>query len=82
MGFMKTGGGSVNNTAPDYTGLQIQTSVNTLPVTMLWGTNRIAPNCIDSEDFSKVAQASPGGKFGAPAATGHDYPATILIALC
>ena len=38
------GGGNQPTTAPDYTGLQIQTAVNTLPIAIVWGESKIAPN--------------------------------------
>ncbi len=44
-------GGSNQTTTPDYTGLQIQTAVNTLPIPILWGTSKLAPNVIWYNDF-------------------------------
>ncbi len=31
---------------PDYTGLQLQTSVSTLPIPILWGRNKLAGNVL------------------------------------
>jgi hypothetical protein len=64
MGFLRS---SHNNPAvvPHYTGLQIQTSSNAVPIAIIWGTAKIAPNVIWTGGFYSVAQYSKqGGKGG------------------
>ena len=40
-----------NGQIPYYTGLQIQTSGNNVPIAIVWGANKIAPNCIWTGGF-------------------------------
>ncbi len=40
-----------NGHIPYYTGLQIQTSGNNVPIAIVWGANKIAPNCIWTGGF-------------------------------
>ena len=64
MGFLRRN----NNAKPDYTALQIQTSTSTLPIPIVWGRNKIAPNLIWYENFRAVPGGSGkgiGGKGGA-----------------
>jgi len=73
---------------PDYTGLQIQTAVNALPVPIVWGESKLAPNVIWYNNFQSIPQQSgggggKGGLFGtAGTVTGYDYTASIIMALC
>ena len=55
------GGGSQPTTTPDYTGLQIQTAVNTLPIPIVWGKSRLAPNIVWYNNF-QTYESSGGGK--------------------
>src|ERR1700722_4485106 len=75
-------GGGTQVKAPNYTGLQVQTSVNTLPIPVGWGTFISAPNIIEYTDFSE-RKVSPGGK-GALTGKGTeaDYHATLMLSLC
>ncbi|HWG04861.1 MAG TPA: phage tail protein, partial [Beijerinckiaceae bacterium] len=69
---------------PIYTGLQIQTSTNALPIPIVWGVARLAPNAIWYNDFqvhNAKAAAGKGGLFSSPT-TGYDYTAAIILALC
>ena len=43
---------------PDYTGLQIQTAVNALPVPIVWGESKLAPNVIWYNNFQTHAEQS------------------------
>ena len=52
-----------NTVKPDYTGLQIQTAVSTLPIPIVWGRNKLAGNVIWYQRF--VAVPSYGGGKGA-----------------
>jgi hypothetical protein len=77
------GGGSAQSTTPDYTGLQIQTAVNTLPIPVVWGLSKLAPNVIWYDDFQTHGGSSggKGGLFGG-ASTEYTYSASVIMALC
>jgi hypothetical protein len=70
---------------PDYTGLQIQTAVNTLPIPLVWGASKVAPNVIWYNDFQTQA-ASTGGKGGGGSSKygggQTQYSASVILALC
>jgi len=74
---------------PSYTGLQLQTSTNAIPIAIVWGTNRIAPNIIWNDDFAAVPQytANPSSGKGGSGGTsysvsGYNYQTAIILALC
>ena len=73
---------------PDYTGLQIQTAVNALPVPIVWGESKIAPNVIWYNNFQSIPGQSGGGGGkggifrGAATTTGYTYTASVIMALC
>ena len=71
------------NQKPDYTGLQIQTSTSALPVPIVWGQNRLAPNLIWYANF-KSSGGKGGGKGGLfhPTSNSVTYSADIAMALC
>src|ERR1700722_8371635 len=79
-----------NNAKPDYTALQVQTSTSTLPIPIVWGQNKLAPNLIWYANFKAVSGGSgkgvggKGGAFGAGAAASADYTYTadLIMALC
>src|SRR3984885_6092645 len=79
-----------NNAKPDYTALQVQTSTSTLPIPIVWGQNKLAPNLIWYANFKAVPGGSgkgvggKGGAFGAGAAASADYTYTadLIMALC
>ncbi|MDQ6867129.1 MAG: phage tail protein [Pseudomonadota bacterium] len=84
MGFLRQGGQSPAY-IPRYTGLQIQTSSNTVPITILYGTNRLAPNVIWTGGFYAVAQTQKqGGKGGGgkTSVQGYSYYTSFLTGLC
>src|SRR5690348_5386745 len=81
------GSNAPKNTTPDYTGLQIQTAVSTLPVPIIWGMTRAAPNLIWYQNF----QVHPGGGSGGGGKGGFfssgnqqqtSYSADVILALC
>ena len=80
------GGKSAPAVTPDYTGLSVQTAVNALPIPIIWGISKLAPNLIWYANFNAVPQTSgSGGKgFGAGggAVSGYTYTADIIMALC
>ena len=74
-------------TPPDYTGLQIQTAVNALPIPILWGESKLAPNVVWYNNFQSIPQQSgggggKGGLFSTATTTGYSYTASIIMALC
>lgn len=74
-------GGGV--TTPNYTGLQIQTATNALPVPIIIGANKASPNLIWYNNFRMVKSSgilgSKGGLFGNPG--GSDYAADLIMAI-
>jgi hypothetical protein len=72
---------------PDYTGLQIQTAVNALPIPIVWGESKLAPNVVWYNNFQSIPQQNgggggKGGLFSTATTTGYDYTASIIMALC
>ncbi len=74
---------------PDYTGLQIQTAVNALPVPIVWGESKVAPNIVWYNNFQTIAEQSGGGGGkggifggGGGTTTGYTYTASVIMALC
>ena len=84
------GGASQAPTTPDYTGLQIQTAVNTLPIPIVWGMSKLAPNVVWYNNFQtqesgggKGSNGGKGGLFGSSSgAVSYTYSAAVLLALC
>ena len=71
-----------SNIKPDFTGLQLQTAVSTLPIPLLWGRTKLAPNLVFYDNFrSAEVKSGKGGLFSAPA-TGYTYSADVILALC
>src|SRR6202008_230401 len=66
MGLLRPHQNSGN--IPYYTGWQIQTSGNNAPLSIVWGANKIAPNCIWTGGFygyyGYPAGSHGGGKGG------------------
>jgi hypothetical protein len=87
MSIFRTGA-KQSAVTPDYTGLQIQTAVNALPIPVVWGESKIAPNVIWYDNFQTIAQQSAGaggkgGIFGGSGTTtGYTYTASVIMALC
>ncbi|MGI8568909.1 MAG: hypothetical protein ACR2KT_07485 [Methylocella sp.] len=85
MGFLRSGSGRGSpGIVPLYTGLQIQTSSNAVPITLLWGANRTAPNVIWTGGFSAVQQRQQqGGKGGGGnQPQGYNYFSGFIMAVC
>ncbi len=86
MGFLRRN----DNSKPDYTSLQIQTSTSILPIPIVWGRNKIAPNLLWYANFRAVPGSSGkgiGGKGsvfggGGSAADSYTYTADIILGLC
>jgi hypothetical protein len=81
-------GGSKPAVTPDYTGLQIQTAVSALPIPIVWGTSKLAPNVIWYANFRAIAvgSSSSGGKglfnSGSSNTGQYDYKADVILAIC
>ncbi|HEY3720637.1 MAG TPA: hypothetical protein VGL41_10915, partial [Roseiarcus sp.] len=71
-------------TTPDYTGLQLQTSVNTLPIPIVWGQTKTAANIVWYQNFQTHGGGSggKGGFFGGGGASSYTYTADLIMALC
>ncbi len=74
---------------PDYTALEIQTSVSTLPIPIVYGQNKIAANVLWYGGFRAVPGAggkgsgAKGGLFGGgSAASSYTYVADLILGLC
>ena len=71
--------------APDFTGLQLQTSVNTLPIPIVWGQTKLSANVIWYNNFKATAQttkSSGKGGGGKSTVSGYTYSADLMMALC
>lgn len=76
MSFLKSSSGQ----APNYMGLQLQTSVSTLPIPIVWGINKIAPNVLWDANFTAVGGTGKGGL--AQNQKGTQYTVDIVMGLC
>jgi hypothetical protein len=83
------GSGSSEATTPDYTGLQIQTAVNTLPIPIAWGMSRLAPNVVWYNNFQTIpgsgggkGSGGKGGLFSGGSSVSYTYSAAVMLALC
>lgn len=81
MGFLRSPHNS--NYVPRYTGLQIQTSSNAVPIALVYGTNKISTNAIWTGGFFAVANyQSGGGKGGGRQVSGYTYYTSFAMGLC
>jgi len=73
-------GGGPKTVIPEFTGLQINTAVNILPIPMIYGKPRVSINIIGYDGFRKIEQeAGKGG--GGKGGTTVTYRATFLASL-
>jgi hypothetical protein len=79
-----SGGAKSAGTKPNYTGVQIQTAINTLPIPVGWGRFRIAPNLLWYNNFQQHAVKQKGGGkgLGGGSSTSYTYTADIIMGLC
>ncbi|MGB6177051.1 MAG: phage tail protein [Methylocella sp.] len=66
---------------PEYTGLQVQTSSNAVPIPIVYGRNKLAPNAIWTGGFYAIPQKQTGGKGGGGPITGYTYYSSFLLAV-
>lgn len=85
MGFLR----HHDNAKPEYTALQVQTSTSILPIPIVWGRNKIAPNLLWYANFQAVPGGSGkgvggkgGGGKGGGGAVSWTYTADIILGLC
>jgi hypothetical protein len=66
MGLLRQG--HSNGQIPYYTGLKIQTSSRNVSIAIVWGSNKIAPNCIwtggGCYGYPEESHGTSGGKGG------------------
>lgn len=74
-------GGSGKKVKPQFTGLAVQTSASTLPITLAAGVCRISPNIIWQDDFKAHKQKQKAGK-GGGSVTSYTYTASYQLGLC
>lgn len=67
---------------PQFTGLQTQTSTSSVPVTLAYGKNRLAPNIIWQGDFKSHKHKQKAGKGGGGSSVSYTYSASFQLALC
>ena len=88
MGLLRQHQNSGN--IPYYTGLQIQTSGNNVPISIVWGANKIAPNCIWTGGFygyygypeGSQGGGKGGGGNGSAQAKSWQYYTSWEMGLC
>jgi hypothetical protein len=86
MGFLRKKGPKPAEVT-QYTGLQIQTSSDAVPIAIVYGNNKVAPNLLWYGDFLSVPEYSKtksGGKGGGNKQTlsGYHYYAGVILGLC
>jgi hypothetical protein len=70
---------------PSYTGLQLNSASSVLPLALIGGMTRVAPNLWDYDDFEAIAhKQKTGGKGfgGSTSTTTYTYSATVIMGLC
>ena len=84
MGFLRQSSSPAS--IPEYTGLQIQTSSSAVPIAIIWGANKTAPNVIWTGGFTAVQQdqnqGGGGGKGGGSQAQGYNYYSGFIMGVC
>lgn len=78
------GGNSPVNAPIHYSGLNVSTSQQNLPVPIFWGTRRLAPNAMAFTNFQQHAVSAKGGGKGGGAKGNqqYTYTADVLEGLC
>jgi hypothetical protein len=76
--FFGSGGKKVK---PQYTGLATQTSTSNIPVAILMGKSRVAPNIVFQGDFKAHKQKQKAGKGFGGSTVSYTYSGTYQLAL-
>jgi hypothetical protein len=79
MGFMSGGNGAQQTT---YTGLDLQTSAQGIPITLVWGIKRIGTNLMWQNDFTAVRSKKGTGKGGEGKNPINKYTVAVAMGLC
>lgn len=66
---------------PAATGLELQTSTNAIPVPLVWGRGRIAPNIIWYDGF-RARKVKVGGGKGGPSQKTWKYSVSVILGVC
>jgi Putative phage tail protein len=83
MSGLLRGSGGKQNWVPFYNGLQLQTSSNGVPITILYGTNKTSSNYIWTGGFFAIAQyQKQGGKGGGKQLQGYNYYTSFAMGIC
>jgi len=84
MSALFGGGRKSPGIKPDYTGLELQTAVSTLPIPIFYGQAKGAPNIIFYANFQSyaVTTGGKGGLFSTSTTEGYNYTADLILALC
>ena len=84
MSFLRTA--SQPAATPVYTGLQLQTSSGAIPIAIVYGTTKIAPNVLWNGNFQAHSSSSKSGGKGGGGGKGSSNPSTystaIIFGLC
>lgn len=82
MGFLFVKSKKID-TKPSYTGLQIQTSSSALPIPIVFGTAKVAPNIIWHNNFKTIKkEEKTGGKGGTVTSVSYEYTSDLMLGLC
>ncbi len=85
MGFLTSGNNSKNNYVPYYVGLQIQTSGSAVPIAIVYGSNKIAPNAFWTGGYYGYWYKGTGSsnKGSSNSGSGHyEYHTSFMMGLC
>jgi hypothetical protein len=64
-------------------GMKVQTTVLGRCIPWVFGTNRVAPNVIQWDDFQAIEKKQKqGGKGGGGESTSYEYKAAVILAIC
>ena len=75
------GGKKSASVQPDFSGLALQTSTSAIPIPIIYGITRAAPNMIWQDGVAAAPQhANSGGKGGNPV-TGYEYSCWVMFAI-
>ena len=66
---------------PAATGLELQTASNAVPVPIVWGRGRLAPNIIWYNNF-KSRKVKVGGGKGGPSQKQWEYSVSLILGIC
>lgn len=74
---------SKSSSVPVLTGLQLQTSSSAVPIGIVYGTAKIAPNIVWTGNFKATPlKAKIPGKGGGSKTSSYDYQAGFILGLC